>query len=147
MSTTKNKHYNGPVVDRLARSYDELGTQTRSPLPRARGLAGRWWWDGLGLKAERLKRKGDNSMGNKVDAAVVTVGFLMLENLQNASSRLGGNAVLPETMIPDTYDPALIEFQDIFRTRRNEDFVPPDGFRQMCIDNVTRYLEERGHMQ
>lgn len=86
-------------------------------------------------------------MGNKVDAAVVTVGFLMLENLQNASSRLGGNAVLPETMIPDTYDPALIEFQDIFRTRRNEDFVPPDGFRQMCIDNVTRYLEERGHMQ
>ena len=85
-------------------------------------------------------------MGKSVDAAVVTVGFLMLENLDLASNRLGGGSVLPETMIPDSYDPALTEFQDIFRNNKKEDFTPPDGFRQKCIEHVTTYLERKGHL-
>ena len=85
-------------------------------------------------------------MGKPTEAAVHAVGFLMLENLSLESQRLGDGGVLPESMIPDAYQPALYEFQDLYRTNEQTEFAPPDGFRQQCIDHITRYLEMRGYL-
>jgi hypothetical protein len=90
---------------------------------------------GTTLSGEREK-----TMGKQIEASAVVVGGLMLENM----ALRGGTLRLPESIIPDFYEAALHEFQDLHLANKNQAFEPPDGFRQRCIDYVTIYLESKG---
>lgn len=67
-----------------------------------------------------------------LNSMVVVVGGLLLEQAPKA-------ILLSDAQLEDYYEPALQNFKDIFL----EGFEPPADFKQLVMDHVRRYLDQR----
>lgn len=76
----------------------------------------------------------------KIEGAVIGVGFLMLQ-------RIPRGMLVAESTLDNLFEPALQEFKDDAKVKLHQDFEPPPGFRQITIDHVKRFLEEKGYLK